>query len=1387
MDKDITIDLGSEISSLISDAVASSETKKGNQKIDNNINVNINQNVKGTNQVLNSVKALKEYNKETQIALKQRSEQNKVAKYRITSKQDAFANMAKARYEGNKGELVSWVNAYKAQFDDFDKITEDMVIGITKIKDTYNDIIKNTIGSNGKQSYLHESGYVNSVERFKELFKKYENWQPTLSMKLNFDVNEEQATKQFEEKKNELTKKLSSLDKGKEKRIGTTLKGETYEYWDEDILSDNKAIKEFIEYYTELDKIISIYGGEIPDRIKEIYDAIEGANEDGSLRIGSAIKRGEGNYKDFIQSLRVFEAGENATSEETFETPLKDSQQLIEQIVILNQEVSKIRETLGTVDEDSGIQNLISQFSDLILKIGEVQSAIERINFNVVINDTSSDEDFWSSQLQRFRDKYSQAVKVLGGLDNAYSAIDKSSYQGDYVQISERFNQAAMEVAGNAQATIQNYQEFFKYLKEAAKVVKDDTDDFAEAIRQSVKGLPTDNIRQLQRNREKAKTRDNSVSNAITEQLKEALQGTNAEEGLDLSKNLGDLTGVIDKLNEINDLLSRISEDKGLVEQIDKITLKLDAMQQSFRDLLRNLQNTVREGTSSLNVETESLQVAPSNTSEEISKDTSVVIEQISVLNSSIHELKDLMSTLGNSFDLSNVLNQLAELSDKLNLIHTQLSSTLQVQNNNTNIGIDFSEITRILQELQETQRTISNVSLDNIIEPFTILSNKLDEINSSLKEINVNATVNSDRIKTEELDGLEDKARKLTQLLSEIKGEFSSIEMSPSIPRPKNFVKKIDDLLKGYFASVNVQPDFDASSFIEEINNQLQDEHISFASFAEQLSSSIQQAFARSKVTVSQIDSPTINATNIKEATSVIDKEGKVAEIAADKKREFIEANKSLAESGIATENAINKASESILQEGKAAQEASSKVKNNSSKPKDATLKAQKEINQSYRDEINNLKEVNKLRKRNIGLQGSSKQQDEGTLVRNEQRIQELLERNAELEDDRAERISSSNGKLKESIDLQNKLNLAIANSDRIESETNSAGNEHLQDRIQSEFGKYLKIDLNKYVGDAKEILEELQSEIEKINQNPLQASDPNDISRLQDIRKLASEFESKKISSDFLAANETMLKNLRLKIESFMQKNSGMGREFMEQFQNLSFQITPEMDKTAAKDLVNQFIALETEVTKADKLGKSFFATVGERLKGLNAQLIAQYLSWQDLIRYVKSAVDVIVQLDDALLDLKKTTTMSNSDLEAFYRNSANIAKELGVTTSEIIDQASAWSRLGFSSKEAAETMAQVSSQFASISPGMTTEQAQSGLVSIMKAWDIDVEDVQRELLDNINILGNRFAESNLDIVEGMQRSAAALSAVGEDWKSAFALFTGGKFLYLNVQKCA
>ena len=215
-----------------------------------------------------------------------------------------------------------------------------------------------------------------------------------------------------------------------------------------------------------------------------------------------------------------------------------------------------------------------------------------------------------------------------------------------------------------------------------------------------------------------------------------------------------------------------------------------------------------------------------------------------------------------------------------------------------------------------------------------------------------------------------------------------------------------------------------------------------------------------------------------------------------------------------------------------------------------------------------------------------------------------------------------------------------------------------------------------------------------------------------------------------------------------------------------------------------LNKITRAFMDLNAQDSKAKGFFRTVADRTREMNVKFLGQFFSFYDIIRYGREIFGVIEELDTSLVDLRKTTAMSASELENYYFESNKIAKQMGVTTNEIIQQSAAWSRLGYNTAEQTKQMAQLSSKFASISPGMDSDMAQEGLVSIMKAWDIETEDVERKILDNINTLGNKFAETNADIVTGMEKSAATFAALGQSSEDAFALFTGAQEVMQNAE---
>lgn len=305
-----------------------------------------------------------------------------------------------------------------------------------------------------------------------------------------------------------------------------------------------------------------------------------------------------------------------------------------------------------------------------------------------------------------------------------------------------------------------------------------------------------------------------------------------------------------------------------------------------------------------------------------------------------------------------------------------------------------------------------------------------------------------------------------------------------------------------------------------------------------------------------------------------------------------------------------------------------------------------------------------------------------------------------------------------------------------------------------------------------VNELTKEQQAEINKLTQN---------------CEKAVTEF--KKLSAAEKGTVEVGIEKAIQRINKDLAENTKYSAEAKAGLNALLMQLKSGDPSINLRKITEEIIKIENAEIAAGRAGKSLWdifktkSTYG--FIGQMQSYLSMYVGFYGMINGVKKAVSTIIELDTALVDLKKTTAMNENQLENFYYDSNNVSKQMGVTTKEIIDQASAWSRLGFSTNEAATTMAKLSSQLASISPGMSVDESQSGLVSIMKAWSIDPDQVKSEIMDPINKLGNTMALSNQDIVEGMERSAAALAAVGTSVQDGLAMFSGIQEVLQNAEK--
>lgn len=201
-------------------------------------------------------------------------------------------------------------------------------------------------------------------------------------------------------------------------------------------------------------------------------------------------------------------------------------------------------------------------------------------------------------------------------------------------------------------------------------------------------------------------------------------------------------------------------------------------------------------------------------------------------------------------------------------------------------------------------------------------------------------------------------------------------------------------------------------------------------------------------------------------------------------------------------------------------------------------------------------------------------------------------------------------------------------------------------------------------------------------------------------------------------------------------------------------------------------QLSAFRAEVKAAGKdtlsLGDVFKNNLAKVSQWIGATTII-FKTWQTL----REGFDVVKDLDNALIDLKKTTDATEEQYRSFYYTANQTAKELGASTKDIIQQTADWARLGYSLDEAS-TLSRNSAIFSAVSEDLDLTEATDGLVSILKAFKLDADDSLDGIISKVNEVGNKFAVSNADIVEALTRSSSAMAAANSTFEQTVALAT-------------
>lgn len=336
---------------------------------------------------------------------------------------------------------------------------------------------------------------------------------------------------------------------------------------------------------------------------------------------------------------------------------------------------------------------------------------------------------------------------------------------------------------------------------------------------------------------------------------------------------------------------------------------------------------------------------------------------------------------------------------------------------------------------------------------------------------------------------------------------------------------------------------------------------------------------------------------------------------------------------------------------------------------------------------------------------------------------------------------------------------------------ESISKSNQSLQNNATEKLSKYT--DSSKY---TPEFIERVNSKIGEIKQ--LDITKPEDVARLKTIDSEVQKIvDDSKLLENKLVKQDSKIADIISQMKIFRSQNTNMSSS---QKQNLDSVIKyAEELKNAGKVTAQEiekikisFSGLKAEVASTGNMGKNFFSQIGNRLTDMNSKFVAQFLSWQDWIRYLQQGFNLVNEINKSVTELRKVSDGTESDLNNALKQATVDAKDLGSSISNIVSLQADWARLGYSIPDA-EKLAKTTQLYVNVGDNMSTETASENLISTLQGFQLDASKAE-SIIDKFNEVANHYAIDTQGIGEALKRSAASFNAANTNLSESIALVT-------------
>ena len=306
----------------------------------------------------------------------------------------------------------------------------------------------------------------------------------------------------------------------------------------------------------------------------------------------------------------------------------------------------------------------------------------------------------------------------------------------------------------------------------------------------------------------------------------------------------------------------------------------------------------------------------------------------------------------------------------------------------------------------------------------------------------------------------------------------------------------------------------------------------------------------------------------------------------------------------------------------------------------------------------------------------------------------------------------------------------------------------------------------------EYKRIMLEIQETLNGTAKNPL--TDEQVVAKYQKaqavLRQYADVWKIVRIEQGETISQEQANKNAD-GVQAWCNRNSKALKKYGKELEEIQEKMRKTFDANEQKALQQQAQQVYKKAGAEGLTGLSFADQVKKAFNKIG-QFTWIYAVTSQIKQIPQEMVAEVMKIDASMTELRKVSTASASELKNYFDQATESASKYGQAINEVIDSTASWTRLGYDLQDAS-VLTDVTAELAKVGSGLNVDTATEGLQATIRGFGLAADEAKR-VGDMINYVADTEPIDALGIINGLERSAAAMAEANNSLEESIGLIT-------------